>query len=435
MKRAYVLGGGVAGMTAALGLADRGHEVTLLESRRQLGGRAFAFHDRASSRRLDNGPHVMLGCYRSTRALLRRLGTEDRFERQRSLAMAYRCAGGVVTRLSLPRLPVPLAMPFGLLGLGLGFGSKLRAMWGMATTLFGAGADLTLDDWLRRRAQHGEPTDFLWQPLCRAIMNVEPEAAAAADFLFTLRTAFMGSAGGAAFWLPKVTWSEILGDPAPDVLAGAGVTLRTGARVTAMRSVGGRVTAIELGCGETIRVDGGTQIVAAMPWFALAKLLPGAVPAFGTLRSSPIVSAHFAIAANAAPLADDGPVVALPNGDPFHFVLRRPGAPAREFAMLSGGSRAFDGMQVDAIEAVARRQLARFYPGFDPATAATVRISKENLATFIARPGSRALRPKPGRLASGPDNMLVCGDWTDTGLPSTLEGAARSAEMLLAGVS
>ncbi|MFO1076214.1 MAG: FAD-dependent oxidoreductase [Planctomycetota bacterium] len=174
--------------------------------------------------------------------------------------------------------------------------------------------------------------------------------------------------------------------------------------------------------------------MSALPWFALARLLPlargGPVP-FAALASSPITSAYFALADDAAPLPDDGPVVALPAGDPFHFILRTPGADARRFALLAGGNRAFDGMPVAAIEAAARAQLATLYPGFAAATPATVRIRKEQLATFVAAPGSRAARPAPGPLPGGPTNLLVCGDWTASGLPSTLEGAARSAEMVL----
>ena len=432
MTRAFVLGGGVAGMTAAFGLADRGYRVTLLESRRWLGGRAFAFVDRASGRRLDNGPHVMLGCYRAMRGLLRRLGTGNLFQQDRRLAMSFRREGGVVTRLALPALPVPLAMPLAMLGLDFGVGAKMRAMWGMASVLLGARRAWTLADWLRRRGQHGDPADCLWVPLCRAIMNAEPEQVAAADFLATLREAFLGRAASAAFWLPQRTWSEILGDPAPAALASAGVGVRTAARITAFVTAAGRIEAIELGDGTRIAVDEGDVVVSAMPWFALGRLLPDAVPAAAKLRGSPIVTVHFAFDHSATPLHDAGPVTALVGGDPFHFVLRRPGADAGEFALLSGGNRVFDGMKVEAIEAAARSQLTRFYPDFDTGAPAAVRVSKENHATFIAAPGSGLQRPLPGRLSGGPENLLVCGDWTATGLPATLEGAARSAEAALA---
>lgn len=430
-RRAFVLGGGVAGLAAAFGLAERGLRVTLLESRPWCGGRAFSFVDRHSGARLDNGPHAMLGCYRAMRALLQRLGTEHLFEQDRALRMAYRTPDGRLDRLSLAAWPVPLAMPFGLFGLRLRMASKLRALWGMSTVAFGARVSWSLQDWLQARHQGGDPDDYLWRPLCRAIMNVEPEACSAADFLVTLREAFLGRAASAAFWLPRRPWGEILGDAAPVALARAGVQLCTGARIVAIESAASGVSALVLGSGERLAISATDVVVSALPWFALKSLVPDLAGQFGALPSSPIVSAHFHVAAEAPPLPDDGPVVALVRGEPFHFVLRAPGGDLRTFALLSGGNTVFDGMSVAAIEAAARAQLGRHYPGFAAATPAQVRISKENLATFIAAPGRRSLRPAPGRLPGGPANLLVCGDWTDTGLPSTLEGAARSAAALL----
>ena len=194
--RAYVIGGGVAGLAAAFGLADRGLRVTLLESRRQCGGRAFSSHDRVLDRDLDNGNHVMLGCYRATRDLLRRLGTERDFLRPASLELAYRFESQRSMRLRLSRLPVPLAMPWSLLGLAIPLRARLRALWGMLWVLPGAPASWTLADWLRRRSQLGDPDDVLWRPLCRAVMNVEPEEASAADFLAkTVEQALVEAAG------------------------------------------------------------------------------------------------------------------------------------------------------------------------------------------------------------------------------------------------
>jgi len=137
---------------------------------------------------------------------------------------------------------------------------------------------------------------------------------------------------------------------------------------------------------------------------------------------------------NAPP--DEGPVVAFVRGEPFHFLLRTPGDPVGQFALLSGGDRSLDGKTVAEIEAIAKQQLRQFYgEGLSSALAgAHVRIRKEQHATFVADPDSEVLRPKPGRLPDGPHNLMVCGDWTATGLPATLEGGVRSAEKLLAGL-
>ena len=429
-RRAFVLGGGVAGLSAAFGLADAGLRVTLLESRGWLGGRAFSSLDRQSGRRLDNGPHVMLGCYTATRALLRRLGTEHGFRQDAQLTMAYRRDGGAVQRLRLSRWPVPLAMPWALLRLPIPLGARLRAFFGMGSALLHAPAAWTLGDWLRRRRQHGAPDAMLWRPLCRAIMNCEPEEAEAEGFLATLREAFLGRASRAAFWVPKQPWGELIGDPAPSALARAGVALRLGARIAALSGSAARLDAIVFADGERLVLGADDLVVSALPWFALAPLLPMAMPQFGELRAAPIVSAFVTIPAPAAALPDEGPVVAMVDGAPFHFVLRRPGDDPRHVALLSGGDRSFDGQAVPVIATRALAQLARFYPGAALADA-VVTVRKESLATFVPACDSRRLRPAPGRLPEGPANLRVCGDWTATGFPATLEGAARSATTLL----
>jgi uncharacterized protein with NAD-binding domain and iron-sulfur cluster len=485
---AYVLGGGVAGLTAAFGLAERGYRTTLLESRGWLGGRAFSSFDKAAERHLDNGPHAMLGCYRSTRALLRRLGTEGLFQQDRALAMAYRAPGGRTLWLRLSRLPVPLALPLALCTFGMPWGARLRALWGMAMSLLPTAKHRTLAAWLARHRQTGAPDAHLWRPLCRAIMNVEPEQCAAADFLATLREAFTGSAARAAFWLPTRPWGEVFGDPAPQALAAAGVAVRCGARVQALELAAGAglaaaaaaartalptatttapsatsasaerspaatglargaqpaatrragdaapaVAAIGLADGERIVLRPGDVVVSALPWFALRAALPSLPEPLGRLDGSPIVSAYVTLAPTAPPLPDDGPVVALVDGAPFHFVLRTPGGDPRQCALLSGGDRSLDGQTVDAIAGRALAQLAAYVP--EAALAgATVRVRKEQRATFVAAVGSDAARPAPGRLPDGPANLFVCGDWTATGLPATLEGAARSAECAVAAV-
>jgi len=433
--RVFVLGGGVAGLVAAFGCVDRGDAVSLLESRQVCGGRAFSFVDRRTGTRLDNGPHAMLGCYYAMQRLVRRLGTEGHFAKAAALVMAYRLPDGRVDRLQLARLPVPLAMPAALLRLKLSWSAKWRALWGMGAVLRGAPPTWSLAQWLQRRGQSGEPDAWLWRPLCRAIMNVEPDACAAADFLATLREAFLGPAARAAFWLPTCPWGEILADPAPAALAHAGVELRTGARVVGLDIAGGRIRALHLGDGSSLALGPADRVVSALPWQVFHGLLAPWLDlgACARLDSSPIVTAHFQFTSQDLP--DDGPVVALVDGDPFHFVLRTPGGPLNSFALLSGGNRSFDGQSVAEIELVARRQLARYYPGITLDVPADVRIAKENLATFVAAPGAASQRPAPGLLQrthpAAPSNLWVCGDWTATGLPATLEGAARSAETLL----
>ena len=145
--------------------------MTLWESRSHLGGRAFSFEDRLLGRSLDNGPHVMLGCYARMRALLQRLGTEDRFERDATLRLAYRCRDGGAHTLRLSRWPTPLALPVAILRFsGMPLRARWRALRGMVSALRGTPDSWSLEDWIERRGQAGAPRDYLWDPLCLSIM-------------------------------------------------------------------------------------------------------------------------------------------------------------------------------------------------------------------------------------------------------------------------
>lgn len=322
--RAIVLGGGVAGIAAALGLRDLGLQVTLLESHGWLGGRTFSFVDRHSARRLDNGPHVMLGCYRAMRTLLRRLGTEPYFAAAQSLTVAYRTNQGQRARLALGRLPVPLSMPFALWKMPWPLRQRLAALRGLGALLRPANSEWTLAHWLQQHGQIGAPAEWLWQPLCRAIMNVEPHEASALVFQATMREAFFGSAATGAFWIPQRPWGEIVGEAAVRVLADAGIDVQLHARVSGLTVAGQRITALDLGSGRRLDIGADTEVVSALPWHALAPLLGGSPP-FAQLASAPLVSAYFAIDDAQAP-PDEGLLTALVAGEPFHFLYRTPGA-------------------------------------------------------------------------------------------------------------
>lgn len=433
-RRAHVIGAGVAGLQAALLLADRGAAVQLHESRPRLGGRAFTLPRERAGMECDNGPHVILGCYRDFRRLLRRIGAERCFAFAPALRVAFCRTDGRSSSLALSRLPIPLAMPLALAGTGMTLGARLRALRGMLGVLLGCASHLTLQQWLERRGQQGDPAALLWVPLCRALMNAEPAEVQARAFLGTLREAFRFRASGGAIALPRTPWGEILDGPARAALSAAGVEVRTGSRVTGLEVRDGTVHALVFADGSRTAIGPSDLVVSAVPWHAFAALEGIAHDGPHALASSPIVSVWFRMQSAADAPMQGEPLIAFVDGDPFHFLARRPGGDQRDFAVLAGGCRALDGMSVAAIRAAAEQQLRRHVRGFDPSAVAEAHVTKEAHATFVAAVGSEALRPPPGRLVRGPANLVVCGDWTDCGLPATLEGAARSARMALAAI-
>ncbi len=441
MKQALVLGGGAAGIAAALRLLDQGYAVDLYEAHRHLGGRAFAVPDQRLGRQRDNGPHVMLGCYAHFRALLRRLGSEGRFEKQASLSLTYALPGGQVQQLKLPALPTPMAMPLALLRFaGMRAGEKLRAMRGMAAVLRKAKAGMSFAEWLNKHGQQGAPQAYLWDPLCKAVMNASPAQISAEAFLACLRIAFTGRASAAAIWLPTASWQDILGAPAQRLLQAEGANLHLGKAVKALETQDQRVTALHLANHERVNEERVNEervslaedvlLVSALPWHALARLLPPDRQLPGLqLQSSPLLSLYL----DAGPQdlqAIPGPLCYMLGAEPFHYLYRTPGQPNNQLVMIADAATSLQDMSAQAIQDLAQEQLQQCFPSLSLSPDCSWRLVQESRATFLATPDMDSQRLAPGAFP-GLQNLRVCGEWTATGLPSTLEGAALSAALAI----
>ena len=192
--KVVVVGGGFAGIAAAIALQERRHDVTVLERRGVLGGRATSFPDAVSGEDVDNGTHLMIGAYRDTLDLVRRAGAEDLLLVQERLRIDYgmTAAGRPSTARRCPR---PCISWRGLLGLRLPWRARLDAVrLGLAARFGRAPAGLTLTEWFDRLGQGEAVRRLLWGPLATAILNETPDRAAAVLFYNVYRAAFLESA-------------------------------------------------------------------------------------------------------------------------------------------------------------------------------------------------------------------------------------------------
>ena len=189
--KVVVIGGGFAGLAAAIALQERRHEVTLLERRGVLGGRATSFPDTVSGEDVDNGTHLMIAGYDATLDLLRRAGASDLLLVQDHLRIDYRDDRGW-TSLDCPDLPAPWHLLAGLLPLRLPWRSRLDVLrFGLAARAGRVPRGLTLAEWFERTGQSAETRRLVWDPLATAILNETPERAAAVLFREVFREAFL----------------------------------------------------------------------------------------------------------------------------------------------------------------------------------------------------------------------------------------------------
>lgn len=432
--RAVVVGGGLAGIAAALALARARWSVVLCERRPFLGGRAFSFADLDTGAVVDNGQHVLVGACDRLRALLAAIDAPRRaFVRQRRLGLTIVDRQG--RRAALRAMPLP--PPFHLLPSILAYrhldpparrvsARAARALVASKGQHRSALDPLPLGAWLRGRGVSEQAIAALWEPLVRPALNVPAAEANVPLTAFLVEEAFWRGPRRGALWLPAVGLSDAIGSPAALALAKAGVEVRLGARVQRIAIEGSVARGIELSDGESLAAE---AIVAALPPRALAELtgndaLPFDAAALGT---SAIVNVY---------LWFDRPILDLAVAgtlDPdLQWVFDRTRLLGREAAgghcvgvSLSAADETVR-LPKDVVVERSDAALARLFPGRRAAERLRAAVVKEPAATFRAGAGLTGRRPPPD--GARPKRLWLAGDWTDTGWPATMEGAVRSGE-------
>jgi squalene synthase HpnD len=425
-KKVIVLGAGYAGLAAAIELILRGHDVTLIEARALLGGRAHSFVDAKSGLVLDNGQHILMGCYHETLGLLRLLGVTDRLRTPPSLQVPFLSERGSSSLTATA--PAPLHLLSALLGFGELSATDKMAAIGLALRLRLGGKPLpdeTVSGWLRRWKQTPNIIRALWEPLCIAALNEPVATASARLFATVIRRSFLGGAADSTILLSRVGLSDLFAPEVSTLIAMCRGTLRLQTPVTGLNFDGLTLREIKLADGSTLRPE---AVVSALPWHVLRAFLPGEsklAQACRRIQDAPIVSLHLWLD---RPVLNE-PFVGLLDS-PVHWVFSRDhihgpdaGQTGNVITAVVSGARDLVDKSAAELEDLALRELRRFLPEARQAQVLHRMVYKSRSATFAATPETEPLRPGPNTAWS---NLWLAGDWTDTGLPATIEGAVLS---------
>ena len=425
-RRVTVIGGGLAGIAAALDCARAGVPVTLLESRGRLGGAAYSFtRDGINA---DNGQHVFLRCCTAYRELLELIGATDSVTLQDRLEIPVLAPGRRRARLWRSGLPAPLHLAGALARyplLSVGERARVaRAMrsLGAIDTDDRAVDERSFGDWLAEQRQSERAIESIWSLIVRPTLNLEPADASLAQAAQVFQVGLLGERGAGDIGYARVPLSEIHDRAAMAALQRAGVDVRLRTGVTGILATSGGFRVEQNGaptlCSEAV-------IVAVQP-DRLARLIPAAAgidrATLAGLGSSPIVNLHFVF---------DRRVTDLPFaagvGTPVQWLFDRTGSAGLEhgqyLAITLSAAGAELAMTSDELRQRYHTALAELLPEVENATVEAFFVTREHAATFRAAPGARALRPGPETQLPG---LVLAGAWTDTGWPATMEGAVRS---------
>ena len=433
--RVAVVGGGLAGLAAAVAAADAGAQVTLHERAPRLGGATWSFQ--RNGRWFDNGQHVFMRCCTEYRAFLECLGVADQVVEQRRLSVSVMRPGRRPARIFRTGAPAPLHLARSLLRYSpLSVPGRLRAVR-TALALRRLDPDdpntdeVSFGGWLRCRGESEETIARLWDLICLPTVNLRADDASLSLAVKVFRTGLLDDADTGDLGWTRVPLAALHGDAAARAIVARGGSIELESQVDAV----GDGPCVIVG-GRRIEAD---AVILAVPHDAVDSLvLPGTVPAqdeLADLGTSPIVNIHFVF---------DRQVMSVPFtaalDSPLQFVFDRTEAAQwgdgdvaspsgeggrREQVVAVSQSAAFDEIGDRPAELIERYRLAlaELLPLAAEAEVLDAVVTREHRATFAGRPGTRRLRPGP---ATAVDGLFLAGAWTDTGWPATMEGAVRS---------
>ena len=431
--KAVIIGGGLAGITAAVALAGAGADVTLLEAKPRLGGATMSFS--RDGLVVDTGQHVFLRCCTAYRGLLDRLGMSAHAPLQNRFDVTVLSPDGRA-RLRRAKMPAPLHLGPTLARYSvLSYPERIKAT---RAALAFRGVDpmdpeadqVRLGDWMAARGQSEHTRRALWDLITIATLNVPGDDASLALAAKVVRTGLLEDAGAADIGVPALSLGELHGAAAQRKLGSLGATVRLNTKVSRIEATGPARFAVSLTRDdEAIEAD---AVVLAVPHDAAAKLIPpGALPestvsGWAGLGAAPIVNVH---------VIYDRKVMDLPFAaavdSPVQWVFDR----TRISGMYArGDDRQYLAISLSAADQYVDQSVAELRERFVPAlaevlpAARTARVTeffvtRERRATFRQEPGCMRLRPPS---ATGLPGLVLAGSWTGTGWPDTMESAVRS---------
>ncbi|OGU62144.1 MAG: hypothetical protein A2V66_09000 [Ignavibacteria bacterium RBG_13_36_8] len=420
MAKCIIIGGGFAGLSAAVNLSNNNISVHLIEASPKLGGRAYSFIDPVQNDIVDNGQHILMGCYRYTLEFLRMIGSLDKLDFQKSLKIKFVNDKGEIFKLHAPSRFYPVNLLMALLNYNaISFKERINLL-NFFTRLARIKSDklrnLTIREWLRGANQNDKIIKSFWEIIAVSTLNSTLEKASAETFSLVLKEIFLKGNKASAIVLPNVDLSKLYCEESKKYILRKGGRISLSEKVLEINSADDRISEIITNKSRYCDFD---YIISAVPHFSLIKFLPSKITDLKDVdfQYSPILNIHVWLKSN--PFQER--FYSLIDSD-FHWVFNH-----EKYITLvtSCADRLIVKSGPELLDLVCK-ELSKYFPMFKENFIQDYRVIKERRATFIPSEETEKVRRE---LKTPFTNFVLAGDWINTGLPSTIESAVKSGKI------
>lgn len=419
-----IIGGGFAGLSAAVFLSQHNQfEITLLESSPGLGGRAYSFLDKTINQYVDNGQHIFAGWYKHSFDFLKIIGSFDKLKFQKSLDVKFVEPGGKITEVKTPGL----SSLSGFFNTGPFTFKDITAVMNLISSikLNRYSADelkkITISDLLEKTNQTAKLIKYFWDPLVIAVFNASSDKASAWQFVNIIKAGFSAN-GGSSLVLPKTNLDELYISPAIKYLNDNHVKVITSSRIKHLKFSDDKVESLVFDNGEESVYDYYISTVSFYDFKSLIgkEIFDKEFKFVEKLQPSPIINIHYWFKGDGLKgiITDDFLGVVDTN---IQWIFKQ--SESHLCLVISGADKLVD-LKNDEILDISRKELYDCLPEISKLKIIHSKVIKEKRATFLPSPESNLSRPQNSTNYS---NFFIAGDWTDTGLPASIESAVISS--------